>query len=200
MAEAIIFDWGGVLIDNPAEELMNYCASKLKVKIEELKKIFAEYESSFQRGEISENDLWKKICSQLNIEQPKSESLWKEAVKNVFRDKKETYALTEVLRKNNYKIGFLSNTEIPAMEYFMEKDYGRFFDAAIFSCAEGAIKPEEKIYRMALKKLDVKPENAVFIDDKQPYVDATNKLGINSICFKDISTLKQELKKLSVKI
>ena len=36
MIKAIIFDWGGVLIDNPANGLMEYCANSLEIKTEVL--------------------------------------------------------------------------------------------------------------------------------------------------------------------
>ena len=70
MIKAIIFDWGGVLIDNTADCLIEYCAKFLNVETKSLKNIFLQYKSIFQKGEIPENELWQKICTQLNIKKP----------------------------------------------------------------------------------------------------------------------------------
>jgi len=193
MIKAIIFDWGGVLIDNPASGLMEYCANSLSVDINILKNIFSKYESIFQKGNISENELWNKICTELKIKKPVTNSLWKDAVKHVFNDKIEVYNLVKILKKQGYKIGFLSNSEIPTMNYFFEKEYNTYFDVITFSCAENTIKPEKKIYIITLNKLEVKPEESIFIDDKSDYISGAKKVGINGIIFKTPEKLVKEL-------
>jgi len=198
MIKAIIFDWGGVLIDNPADGLMTFCAKSLGIKTEILKEVFSLYEMEFQKGRISEGDLWEKICGKLKIKKPTSNSLWGEAVKNIFTDKKEIYQIVQILKNKGYKTGFLSNTEIPAMNYFYDNGYERYFDALVFSCAEKMVKPEETIYRIALKKLKVKPREAIFIDDKPTYIEAARKVGIRGILFKTHDQLKKELVLFSV--
>jgi putative hydrolase of the HAD superfamily len=181
MIKTIIFDWGGVLIDQPLEEVIKYCAKVLGVELKLLKTIFSEETDifiEFQKGTILENTLWKEICDKLNINEPKSDSLWKEAVNNVFLDKKDMYQLLRDLRKNGYKIGFLSNTEIPTMEYFYENKYDKYFDAIVFSCAEKIVKPDSKIYNIILDKLKDKPEEVVFIDDYIENIEGAIQAGI----------------------
>jgi len=200
MIKAIVFDWGGVLIDDPVGGLIEYCANSLGINLHVLKDIFSQYQSEFERGLISENELWKVICSDLKIKEPTSNSLWKDAVRAVFKDKKEIFQIVQNLKKSGYKIGFLSNTEIPTMEYFYDKKYERYFDVAVFSCAEKTVKPEEKIYLIALKKLQVKPQEAIFIDDKPEYIEVAKKVGSNGIVFKTSDQLKKELALFSIDI
>ena len=89
MIKAIIFDWGGVLIDEPAEALMSYCASKLNLDREEFKKEYHKYEKSFQKNDLTEAGLWRKICKNLGTMPPKSGSIWRDAVQNVFKENKK---------------------------------------------------------------------------------------------------------------
>ena len=200
MIKAIIFDWGGVLIDDPENGLIEYCANSLETSAKSLKNIFSQHELEFQKGLISENDLWKIICNKLKINQPISKSLWKEAVTSVFVDKKEVYELAQTLKKNEYKVGFLSNTEIPTMEYFYDNGYEKYFDEKIFSCAEKTVKPGKKIYNIALQKLQVKPDEVIFIDDKPKYIEGAIQVGIHGIVFKNPNQLNKELTKLKIKI
>ncbi|MEA3346713.1 MAG: HAD-IA family hydrolase, partial [Candidatus Auribacterota bacterium] len=155
MIKAIIFDWGGVLIDNPAPVLIAYCSSYFNIPERELARVFHVYANSFQKGNIPENTLWEKVCSEFSIAKPEMSSLWANAFKKVYSGKKEVFSLASHLRKNGYKIGLLSNTETSAMEFFYEKKYD-MFDALVFSCKEGITKPERRIYEIALEKLDVK--------------------------------------------
>lgn len=200
MIKAILFDWGGVLIGNPDQGLMEYCANALGTKADILKPVFSQYEPLFQRGEIYEHNLWVSVCDKLEINLPASTSIWKDAVKSAFIDKQETHQLLQTLKQNDYKTGFLSNTEIPAVEHFLEKKYDQFFDALIFSCIEKTAKPEEKIYQIALDKIEVKPEEAVFIDDKAVNIEMARKIGMNGIVFKSIDQVKEELLLLSINI
>ncbi|HET7098976.1 MAG TPA: hypothetical protein VFI61_01940, partial [Patescibacteria group bacterium] len=61
MIQAIIFDWGGVLTDNPADGLIEYCSTSLKITHDVLKTAFSKIEADFQKDLISEADLWKRI-------------------------------------------------------------------------------------------------------------------------------------------
>jgi len=200
MIKAIIFDWGGVLINNPADDLMNYCANSLEVNPKELKSVFSKYVEEFQKGLLLEKDLWEKVCNELKIAQPTTNSLWKEAVINVFTDKKEVYSLVKKLKTSGYKIGFLSNTEIPTTEYFYDNGYDKYFDEKIFSCIEKTTKPEKRIYDIALEKLGIQPNEAIFIDDNQEYVKGATQVGICGIIFKTPNQLKKELTKFKIKI
>lgn len=199
MIKAIYFDWGGVLIDDPAPELITYCAEYLKVSEEEFGRVHRRFEPDFQKGTISEDKLWEKICFELGVPKPKVQSLWGDAVRYVFSEKKEVFALIHSLRRNGYKIGFLSNTEIPAMNFFQEQGY-EVFDAVIFSCAEGIRKPERRIYEIALEELGVKPEEAVFVDDKKKNIEGAEKVGMKTVLFKNPDQLKEELTSFLVKI
>lgn len=102
--KAIIFDWGGVLIDNPAPDLMDYCAQALRVSVEKFEKAFQKHESYFQKGEIPENVFWDDICFELNIKNPISNSLWGEAFKYVYSPKKEMFFLASSLKNKGYNI------------------------------------------------------------------------------------------------
>lgn len=193
MIKTVIFDWGGVLIDNPADDLQKYCANVLGVEMPVLKNIFSQYEAGFQRGLIAETELWKNICAQMNVDRPKSASLWKEAVQNVFTDKPEVFNLITKLREGGYKLGFLSNTEIPTMEYFLDNQYDKYFDTTVFSCAERLAKPDAAIYSLALERLNAQPSETIYIDDRADYIEAAKKIGINGVVFSDANQLIAEL-------
>jgi len=199
MIKAIVFDWGGVLIDYPISASISYCADLLKVDEELLSHAFKQYVTLFQKGEISEDLLWENICKKLKIQKPTMPSLCREAFHNVYTPKKEMFQLATNLKKNGYKIGFLSNTELPMMKYFKEQQYS-MFDVTVFSCAEGITKPEKRIYEILLKRLSVEAYETVLIDDIKEYIDAAKDIGMKAILFENPRQVQRELASFGVKI
>lgn len=197
--KSVIFDWGGVLIDDPNPGLMQYCAKALCVTRESYIEAHSKFADGFQKGAICEDEFWGKICSELNVPKPKVRSLWTYAFKAAYVPKADMFSMATSLQKNGYRTAVLSNTELPAMEYFHEQRY-KMFDVPVFSCLEGVKKPDRKIYEITLKKLCCGPEQAIFIDDKQEYIDGAKEVGINTVLFQDIDQVQDELDWLGVKI
>jgi len=83
------------------------------------------------------------------------------------------------------------------VDFFHEWDYD-MFDVLVFSCLEGVMKPEQRIYEITLERLGSKAEQTVFIDDRQDYIRGAQKVGLNTILFNNIDQVKDELKRLGV--
>lgn len=197
--KSVIFDWGGVLIDDPAPGLMQYCATALKVSKKYYIRAYSKFEADFQKGLICEDTFWEQICSELNVPKPKNPSLWAEAFEAAYVPRNGMFSMAASLQENGYKTAVLSNTEVPAMQLFHQLRY-EMFDVAVFSCLEGVKKPDREIYELTLKKLGSGPEQSVFIDDKQEYINGAKDVGINTVLFQNIDQVKDELSRLGVKI
>ncbi|GCE51166.1 2-haloacid dehalogenase/putative hydrolase of the HAD superfamily [Thermosporothrix hazakensis] len=66
-----------------------------------------------------------------------------------------------------YKVALLSNAWSEARSDFNRLFHlDRFVDLQIFSAEEGLAKPDERIYRLALTRLGVAPEETLFLDDR----------------------------------
>ncbi len=195
--DSVIFDWGGVLIDDPAPGLMRYCAQALSVTKEDYIRTHDKFAADFQKGLISEDTLWERICAELDVPKPKAPSLWADAFKTAYVPREDMFSLAERLGKNGYKTALLSNTEAPAMQFFYQLQYD-MFDVLVFSCAEGTRKPESKIYELTIQRLGSRPEQSVLIDDKPGYVNGAKQAGLNTILFENINQLKNALTEFGV--
>ena len=86
--EAALFDWGGVLIENPAAGLMSYCARSLGVSVDDYTQAHNRCGEPFQRGSIPEGVFWRRVCDDLDCALPKQASLWGEAFRAVYSYKR----------------------------------------------------------------------------------------------------------------
>lgn len=198
--KAVVFDWGGVLMEDPSEEMYTYFANKLGVDKDQLRKAVKMNDIFIQTDEEGETELWKKVCNELGCEMPDNQdSLWHEAFKKVHLPYPKVRELAKSLRER-YKTGLLSNTEKVGVMMIKNDGLEKDFDETVYSCEVGLVKPDERIYRLMLKKLGVKPEEAVFIDDKEINIDGARKVGMKGIVFLNYQQLVQELKQLGVEI
>ncbi len=190
--KSVIFDWGGVLIEDPAPGLVKYCSEALGVSTEDYIKAYNKFGVDFQRDIIDEDTFWEGICGELGKPRPDVPSLWSDAFKAVYVPREEMFCLAIRLHEKGYKTGFLSNTEKPAMQYFHQLGYD-MFDVLVFSCAEGMSKPDRRIYELTIRRLGFKPERSVFIDDKPEYIDGARQAGLKTVLFRSVSQVKEEL-------
>ena len=58
------------------------------------------------------------------------------------------------------------------------------------------MKPDARIYHIALKRLSVEPKEAVFVDDFIENIIGARELGINAIHFQNREQALQDLRSL----
>jgi putative hydrolase of the HAD superfamily len=192
---AVIFDVGGVLVDNPWPGMLNHYTTHLNVDKEHFQSAYDEVVEEWQMGEIHEKAFWEKMCSKLKVALPTSEDLWREGFKKTYKEKDEVFALIEKLKSKGYKIGLLSNTETTVMEFLIERQY-KHFDVFVYSCGVGMAKPNRDIYEHTLEKMGIKAEEAIFIDDKQENIEGANAVGMKGVLFESPQQLEKILLEL----
>jgi len=97
------------------------------------------------------------------------------------------------------RLALLSNTD-PIHVAHLEANFGffRFFPAAarIYSCSVKASKPSPVVFQAALKALQAKAPETLFIDDILEYVEAARALGLHGIQYQNPGQLRSDLRAL----
>ncbi|UCC98461.1 MAG: HAD family phosphatase [Phycisphaerales bacterium] len=195
--ESVIFDWGGVLIDDPRPGLLRYCAEAFGLSQENYTPAHDSFLDDFHKGLISEETFWRQVGRKLGKPAPEVPSLWSEAFRSAYVPRPDVFCLASALRERGYRTALLSNTELPAVEFFGELGYD-MFDVLVFSCQEGLMKPERRIYEITLERLGSKAQRSVFIDDRRDHIRGAQEAGLNTILFESIGQVKRELAELAV--
>lgn len=96
--------------------------------------------------------------------------------------------LTELKRKG-FKLGIISNTVTSREEHvrmaLRKIDVEKYFDMIVTSVDVGHEKPDERIFMTALKKLRVKPQDALMVGNRVSVdVVGGNRMGMKTVLFK----------------
>ncbi len=96
--------------------------------------------------------------------------------------------------KPHYKIGLLSNVGRDwIQDFFDEHQLHELFDAVVLSSTEGILKPDVEIFRRTAKRLGVRPEACIMIDDTPANCDGARAAGMQAILYEDFEAMKQAL-------
>ena len=194
--KAVFFDLGGVILRTEFQAPRQQLAEKLGMEYDDLNKIVFESDSGLRAsmGEISSDDHWASVIQRLK--RPASElSLIRD---EFFAGDIVDRTLVEYIRslRGKYKTGLISNAWNDLRDFIIREKFDDAFDKMIISAEVGALKPEPKIFQIALKQFGVSPHEAVFVDDFYANVEGCEKVGIKGIHFKDAESTLQQLKQI----
>ena len=196
--KAVIFDFGGVFSSDTSLFIIRDLANSFNVSEQKVRKwfdnkLFKEYE----KGNLCEEEFWRRMSKLTGRPLPNNyKQLLLRQYKKHSRTNKNMRNLAEYLKKKGYKTAVLSNTIPTHINFNLAEGRYSMFDVVVLSPQVHHTKPEREIYKEALRKLRVKPEEAVFTDDKLEYVNAARKMGIHALQFKSYPQFFGELKKL----
>ncbi|HEY5549998.1 MAG TPA: HAD-IA family hydrolase [Candidatus Saccharimonadales bacterium] len=107
--------------------------------------------------------------------------------------------LAKDLRKNGVKTGILSNI-FPFAAWILKFTGGyRGFDPIILSFKESISKPDPRIYQIAIRRLGVKPEEILFIDNLEENIAAAQKTGMKVVVAKNSGQVVADVKSIILK-
>lgn len=79
------------------------------------------------------------------------------------------------------QLGLLSDAMPSLRRIFDNAGLLEKFDAAVLSCEIGATKPDPRMYRAILEKLEAEPEECVFADDRIVNLEGAEACGIRGV-------------------
>lgn len=189
MIKAIIFDCFGVFIGNPYKFRAQALEASDPIKFIELRDI----NHASDRGFLSNEETVTRMSEIIGIS---PEQFLAEQVSGEVRNE-QLVEYAETLRPR-YKLAMLSN--VSSRERldvrFDPGQLDELFDVVVASGDEGTIKPEPRIYEIALERLDVAPEECVFIDDILENCEAAEAVGIHGIQYLNYQQVVTDLEAL----
>lgn len=200
MIKTIIFDIGGVVTKTDFKAIYSGFGIRIGISPDLVINYHKEKVEDLLLGNITIEQFWNDMRNAGGSSELNYESIWiEEGIKNREIDHK----LLEILKKlrKNYIVQTLTNLTPSRLLIDERQDLYSNFDYAILSCREHMKKPNPDFYKLALEKANAKPEEAIFVDDKDMHTIPAEKLGIKTILYTygDTDTLIKKLSKFGVK-
>jgi len=193
---AVYFDLGGVIVRTGDREPRTKLAERLGMTYEELAKAVFENESSLRAslGAISPQEHWADVIQRLGLPPSEADSVRQE----FFAGDSLDLDLINFLRslRPKYRTGLLSNAWSDMRAYLIGQNIADVFDTIVISAEVGIMKPDARIYQLALEKLGVAPAEAVFVDDFIVNIEGARAVGMYAIQFTRPDQTLEELKQL----
>lgn len=186
LTRAVIFDFGGVLLTTVDNAARHRWAERLDLDPVAMEaQIFeSELMARAMIGEVSVDEMWRGVGEMLGLDAKQAQALQTD----FFRGDRLNEELLDFARRlqPHYKMAILSNAWDNAREVFTDLfGLDEVFETMIISAEVGLAKPDPRIYHLALERIDVKPGEAVFLDDMRENVEAARHVGLRAVLYQN---------------
>lgn len=181
--KAIALDfWGVFAVLNPP---MNQYLREQGISIDGYSKKIHDFIILHDLGRIGEKQFLQRCSQIVGVEIPYDQC------KYVYREGTLNEQLINILKKLRkwYTLALLSNNNREyVQEYIYKPGLDKLFDVMIISCNVGYRKPASEIYRILIRKLGLKPNEILFLDDEPSKLTAAEAQGLQTIVYQGTQT------------
>ena len=193
---AVVFDYGIVLTGPPDAASWANLLRISDLPEERFHSLYWADRAAYDEGKLTGITFWQKFLRAAkmphNQETVEELNLWDTRLWTTQNPAMVAWQLA--LKQHGLLTAILSNMGDSVLANIeREFDWIHRFDVLVWSFQLGIAKPDPAIYRHMLAKLNVQPEEILFIDDKRENVDAARELGIQAIEFSSVERLRADL-------
>lgn len=197
--KAVLFDLGKVILHFDFTPAFKRLSSATGLSRAQIENFFNKsgLEVLYDGGKITSKkfhmEIKKGLGHSLGFEEFKG--IWN----RIFKPNPEMLSLIRKL-KPRYRLILVSNTNRMHFEYLLKRyPILRHFDEHVLSYKENVRKPDERIYRKAMRACLAKPHEIFYIDDRQDLTEAARQLGFHTFTYKNnLRELIQRMRRLEI--
>jgi 2-haloacid dehalogenase len=198
--DTIIFDLGGVLIDwNPDYVYRTIFNDEMKMR-----EFYDEICTSEWNEEQDAGRGLKEATEELVARYPHEEKnirayydRWEEMLKGEIEG--TVKVLEKIKDREDIKLYALTNWSHETFPVALKRfEFLQWFHGRLVSGEEKMRKPFVEIYELLLKRYNINPETAVYIDDNERNLKPAKELGLYTIHFKSPHQLEEEFIRLNI--
>ena len=196
---AIILDYGMVLCRQPALGEIDRITQIFGVDHPTFWQLYERHRGAYDKNDIGGKEYWSRFASDTNtyLDDHTLMKLLRWDIEIWGNLEEPLLAWARSLRAAGFQTALLSNLHLRFSAHIRSNsELFELFDHLIFSSEVRLIKPDPAIFLHCLEALGVKPEQTLFIDDREANVETAMALGIYAIKYQSVPQLAANLKAL----
>jgi len=198
--KAIIFDFGGVLLDwNPHNLYQSYFPNQPQAMEDFLNEInFAAWNAQQDKGRPFAEGV-AKLSAQFPQYAHLIQAYYEHWDNSIIGPISGTVDILHTLKQDGHPLYGLSNWSTETFPRVLQKyDFFDLFDDMVISGDVKLVKPDPAIFNLLLSKIDYSASECVLIDDSLPNIDTAKELGFTTIHFTSAEQLQLELQEINL--
>jgi putative hydrolase of the HAD superfamily len=192
---AVIFDYGMVLSAPANADAHHELIRIFGASAEDFEREYWAYRHAYDAGEFDGAGYWQLCAKGANV------TLDAEQIRLLIAKDILMWSDTNPVMVNwalavnqaGLKTGILSNIPFEIADVFKEFDWAKQLTHNTWSCYLRLAKPNPAIYHHVVDALAVRPEEALFLDDRQENILSAEAVGLQAILYRDVEQLRTEL-------
>ena len=189
---------GNVLVHFSHEKMCQNIATVCGWSEPETKKFLLDEgrQWKLERGEVTEEQFHDEFCQAtgraLNIDD------LRHAAADIFWLNESIVPVLHQLKAVGMRLVLLSNTSVTHLK-FIERNFNvlDLMDDRVTSFEVGALKPEDRIYEVAMSKAMCAPDECFYTDDIEAYILKAETFGIHARLYTTTECLLSSLRELN---
>ncbi|HZR40442.1 MAG TPA: HAD-IA family hydrolase [Ktedonobacteraceae bacterium] len=184
--QAVIFDIEGVLLRKVDSSAERKWEDRLDLEEGELSRAIdrAGVSGAANLGKVTAAEAWKRVGEHFGLNDAEVQEL----EQDIWSGYELNHELADFLQgvRSRYKTATVSNGWSNAREV-LSRRFGidKLVDTMIISSEVGLTKIDARLFQLAMFRLNVWPEDTIFVDDDTTAFDSAWLLGMKAVQFKD---------------
>jgi len=196
--QAVLFDIGGVLLRTEDQEPRRKWERRLGLPARGLADAVFNCETALLAsvGKATQQDVWRAVAERFRLDDAKLRDLQRDFWAGDRLDDELVRFLAGL--RPRYKTGILSNAWLGIRAL-----YAQWFgltddlvDVMIYSGEVGVMKPDARIYQLALERLGLPAQAVVFVDDVIENIAGAQAVGMRAVHFTSPGQAMADLSRL----
>lgn len=182
--KVLFWDLGGVIVRTEDRSKREQWERRLGMEPRQLDRLIfgGEMGRKASLGKASVEEVWESVRQELDLSQDEAQQL----ARDFWQGDDLDIELVDFIRglRAQFLTGLISNAWLELRE--MLENHWQIddaFDDLVISAEVGLVKPDPAIYNLALERLNVEADHAVFVDDFTQNIAAATDIGMHAVHF-----------------
>ena len=194
--EAVIFDYGEVLSGPPDPQAHHNLLQIAGVAEEAFEKSYWAHRLDYDADILNGQTYWQTVARDTGVHftaEQIGRLLEQDAIMWMNLNP-AMLAWIPRIKQAGFRLGILSNMGDGVLDYLRPRfPWLAQFDHLTWSCELGVVKPDPAIYLHTVKKLNVSPDRALFIDNLKKNIVGAEAIGLHAALFENPEQLQNDL-------